>query len=395
MKPNCSPTRPVAALLSFLTVLVLAPAAVPNCLAASEVVETSAKACLLMERETGTILYSENEHEELEPASVTKVMTMLLTVEALDNKSISMEDTVTASEYASSMGGSQIYLKEGEQMSVRDLLKSVAVASGNDAAVALAEYIAGSEAAFVERMNARAQELGMKNTHFSNCNGLPAEGHYSSAYDIALMSRELLSHDTIREFVGIWMDTIRDGTFQLSNTNKLIYYYDGATGLKTGSTNAAGCCISASAMRDGMELIAVVLGSDTSALRFSTAKNLLNYGFGGYLLTDISPETLPEVPVTLGKVKCVPVRTEGEEPCRLVIQRSQQDKITTRCEVEESVPAPVAAGDRLGTLSVAVEGKLVKQIPLTAAASVDKLNFYSVLGQFLRILVMQQPLEAK
>lgn len=390
MKPNRFAKQSLAAALSFVALLTLAVGAAPVCLAAPNVVETSAKACVLMERETGSILYSEHEHDELEPASVTKVMTMLLTVEALDSGAISMEDTVTASEYASSMGGSQVYLKEGEQMSVRDLLKSVAVASGNDAAVALAEYIAGSETAFVEKMNARAQELGMNNTHFANCNGLPAEGHYSSAYDIALMSRALLGHDTIREFVSIWMDTIRDGTFQLSNTNKLIYYYDGATGLKTGSTDAAGCCISASALREGMELIAVVLGSKTSALRFSTAKNLLNYGFGGFALVDVSPEALPPVPVLLGKADEVAVTMDGKEACRLVTERAKKDSITTRCELAEEVSAPVAAGDRLGTLSIAVDGKLVKQMPLIAAESVEKLGFYGVFERFFQRMAMQE-----
>lgn len=379
--------------MGCLLAAVLAGAEIcPQCIGAPvdnigpPVVETSAKSCLLMERETGSVLYAENEHERLEPASVTKVMTMLLTVEALDGGAIGMEDLVTASEYASSMGGSQVYLKEGEQMTVRDLLKSVAVASGNDAAVALAEYIAGSEQAFVEKMNQRAKELGMEDTTFCNCNGLPAEGHVSSAYDIAVMSRELLGHDTIRDFVGIWMDSIRDGAFQLSNTNKLIYYYEGATGLKTGSTDAAGCCISASAQREGMELIAVVLGSRTSALRFTTAKNLLNYGFGGFALVEAAPEELGEVPVTLGKAGSVPVETEPGAVCRLVVERGQQESITTRCELKEETAAPVAKGDRLGTLSIAVEGKLVKQIPLVAAESVEKLGFYGVFEKFWRCM---------
>lgn len=378
----------LSSVIYALLTLFLTLSAVPACYAAP-VVETSAKACLLMERETGTVLYAENEHEALEPASVTKVMTMLLTVEALDSGTIQMEDMVTASEYASSMGGSQVYLKEGEQMSVRDLLKSVAVASGNDAAVALAEYIAGSESAFVEKMNQRADELGMKDTCFRNCNGLPAEGHLSSAYDIALMSRELLSHDTIREFVGIWMDTIREGKFQLSNTNKLIYYYDGATGLKTGSTDAAGSCISASALRDGMELVAVVLGSKTSALRFSTAKNLLNYGFGGFCLVDASPEDLPAVPVTLGKADAVPVTVSQEENCHLVVERTAQEQITTKCELSESVKAPVTAGQRLGTLSIAVEGKLVRQFPLVASETVEKMGFYDVFQRFFLQMTMR------
>ncbi|MCD7946612.1 MAG: D-alanyl-D-alanine carboxypeptidase [Clostridiales bacterium] len=277
-------------------------------------VTISAKAGVLMERETGTVLYEENAHEALEPASVTKVMTMLLVAEAIDSGSISLEDTVTASAYAASMGGSQVYLEEGEQMTVSEMLKAVAVASGNDAAVALAEHLRGSEEAFVAAMNQRAAELGMEDTHFCNCTGLPAEGHVTSAYDIAVMSRELLSHEVIRDYTGIWMDTLRNGTFQLANTNKLIYYYDGATGLKTGFTQGAGFCISASAERDGMELIAVVLGSETSSDRFESAKTLLNYGFGGWTVTDVTGGVaLPPVSVTLGEAESVPTTVEGDE----------------------------------------------------------------------------------
>lgn len=351
-------------------------------------VTTSAKSCLLMERETGTILYSENEHQPLEPASVTKVMTMLLTVEALDSGRIHDSDVVTASAYAASMGGSQIFLKEGEQMTVQDLLKSVAVASGNDAAVALAEFLSGSEPAFVEKMNQRAKELGMNDTHFCNCNGLPAEGHLTSAYDIALMSRALLSHDTIRPYVGIWMDSIRGGEFQLANTNKLIYYYDGATGLKTGSTSSAGFCISASAQRDGMELIAVVLGSSTSAARFSTAKALLNYGFGGFTLTDATPsEPLTPIPVSLGQSPTVSLALDGS--CRLLIPRDSADKITAQLECAPSVNAPVTAGDRLGTLSLSVDGKLVKQLPVVASTDVPRLTFAGIFERLWRLAALQ------
>lgn len=361
---------------ALLTAALLLLAAAPSALAeqaAGPPEGVSAKACLLMERETGSVLCAQNEHERLEPASVTKVMTMLLTVEALENGSIHPEDMVSASEHAASMGGSQIFLKEGEQMSVEDLLKSVAVASGNDAAVALAEFQAGSESAFVDRMNQRAQELGMKDTHFVNCNGLPAEGHLTSAYDIALMSRELLSHETIRPFVGIWTDAIRDGAFHLANTNKLIRYYDGATGLKTGSTDSAGFCISASAQRDGMELIAVILGSKSSAERFSSAKALLNYGFGAYTLVDAAPqEPLPVVAVKLGEQEQVAL--EQQDSCTLLVERTQADQVSAAVEVPESVDAPVAAGDKLGTLTLSVGETAVKTLPLTAAASVERLN---------------------
>ena len=247
---------------------------------ASSGVEVSAKSVILMERETGTVLYQQAEHEQREPASVTKIMTMLLVVEAIEQGQLHLEDRVTCSAYAASMGGSQVFLAEGEQMSVSELLKCITVVSGNDAAVAMAEYLSGSEAAFVAEMNLRARELGMADTNFVNCTGLPAQGHLTSAHDIALMSRELiLNHPSIREYTTIWMDSIRDGAFGLTNTNRLVRFYQGATGLKTGSTDSALYCVSATAERDGMELIAVVMKSPTSAQRFEDAKALLDYGF--------------------------------------------------------------------------------------------------------------------
>ena len=365
----------VAALTAALLLLSGAPTALAEGRAP---VEVAAKAYLLMDRETGTVLCARKEHQKLEPASVTKVMTMLLTVEALDSGQIHLEDIVTASAHAESMGGSQVFLKEGEQMSVEDLLKSVAVASGNDAAVALGEYLAGSESAFVDKMNRRAGELGMKDTHFVNCNGLPAEGHVTSAYDIALMSRELLGHDTIRPFVGIWTDSIRGGEFHLANTNKLIRFYEGATGLKTGSTDSAGYCISASAQRDGMELIAVVLGSKSSAERFEGAKSLLNYGFGAYTIVDAAPKKpLPSVPVKLGEADSVAL--EQKESCRVLVKREEAEQVTAQVETVEETDAPVEAGQELGRLTLSVNGKAVRSLPLTAARDVERLNFWSVL----------------
>ena len=347
-------------------------------------VEVQAKSAILVERETGAVLWKQAEHKILEPASVTKVMTMLLTAEAIDRGQIAMDDLVTCSAHAASMGGSQVYLREGEQMTVHDLLKAVAVASGNDAAAALAEYVAGSEPAFVEKMNQRAEELGMADTHFCNCNGLPAEGHVTSAWDIALMSRALLRHESIREFTGTWMDTLREGTFQLANTNKLIYYYDGATGLKTGSTASAGFCISASALRDGMELIAVVLGSETSKERFDTARNLLDYGFGAYALIDVTPkEPLPEVPVTLGEQKTVSLLlTEPER--KLLVEKAQAGEVTSVAEVPEQVRAPVAQGDRVGVLRVSIGGKEVKTVPLLAGEDVRRLTFSGIFRDMWR-----------
>ncbi|MCD8160002.1 MAG: D-alanyl-D-alanine carboxypeptidase [Clostridiales bacterium] len=350
--------------------------------------EVQARAALLMERETGTVLYALCETEELEPASVTKVMTMLLTAEAIDEGRISLEDTVTVSAYAASMGGSQVYLEEGEQMTVDDLLKAVAVASGNDAAVALAEYISGSEGAFVDAMNRRAGELGMTHTHFANCNGLPADNHYSCAYDIALMSRALLAHDLIRNYTSIWMDSLRDGAFGLANTNKLLRTYPGATGLKTGSTDAAGYCISASAMQGEMELIAVVLGSDTSANRFDTAANLLNYGFAGWTLADASPqEPIPAVPVKLGRADTVAVYPDSS--LRILAKKGQETAVTTGYELEESVTAPVAAGDALGRLTVYVDGEAVAELPLLACDAVERKSFGDIFGDLWRRMAMQ------
>lgn len=345
-------------------------------------VTIAAKAGILVERETGAVLFEQNAHEALEPASVTKVMTMLLVAEAIDQGSLSLEDTVTTSAYAAGMGGSQVYLKEGEQMTVHEMLKAVAVASGNDAAVALAEHLKGSEGAFVDRMNQRAQELGMNDTHFCNCTGLPAEGHVTSAYDIAIMSRELLSHDLIRDYTGIWMDTLRDGQFQLANTNKLIYYYDGATGLKTGSTQGAGFCISASAMRNGMELIAVVLGSETSSDRFESAKTLLNYGFGGWAMAEAAPaEPIQAVPVTLGTADTVQPVLQSSP--RLLVTRDQLGQVTSQVTLAETVEAPVHAGDVLGTLTVSVGEQAVQEIPLVAAEDVPRLTFGQIFQQML------------
>ena len=266
----------------------------------AQALEVSAPSALLMEKETGTVLFAKDEHAKLEPASVTKVMTLLLTMEAIDAGQLHYDDVVTASAHACSMGGSQIWLKENEQMTVSDMLKAVCVVSANDCAVALAETVAGSEEAFVERMNQRAAELGMADTHFCNATGLPAEGHVTSAYDIALMSRELIrNHPDIRQYTTIWMDSLRDGASSLVNTNRLIRFYQGATGLKTGSTDSALYCLSGTAERDGMELIAVIMKAPTSTQRFEDATNLLNYGFSAYALKTIVPEE-PLPPVMLG-----------------------------------------------------------------------------------------------
>lgn len=336
----------------------------------------TSRAALLMEKSTGEILYAQNEHDRLEPASVTKIMTLLLTMEAIDSGKISLQDMVTVSANAASMGGSQVYLAEGEQISVEELLKSVCVSSGNDAAVALAEYVSGVTELFVEQMNNRARELGMNDTHFVNCTGLTADGHVTSAYDIALMSRELiLHHPSIRSYTTIWMDTIRDGTFGLSNTNKLVRYYDGCTGLKTGYTASAGYCMSATAEKDGMELIAVIMKGETSDKRNTDAKALLNYGFSTYAITDVTPaDPLPELPVAQGVADTVAL-TLPEEGRTLLTEKGALSDLTRNITLPESVTAPVSVGDPVGELTVSNGDTVLLRIPVLAAESVEKLTW--------------------
>jgi len=348
--------------------------------------EVSAPSAILMEKETGTVLYAKDEHTPREPASVTKVMTLLLTMEAIDSGALSYDDYVTGSAHAASMGGSQIWLKEGEQMTVRDLLKAVCVVSGNDAAVALGEHLAGSEDAFVEKMNARAAELGMNDTHFVNACGLPADGHVSSAHDIALMSRELiLHHPDIRQFTTIWMDSLRDGASMLVNTNKLIRFYDGATGLKTGSTASAGYNVSATAERGGMELIAVVMKGKTSDERFADARALLDYGFATYTLATVTPdEALTPLPVTLGaRSEVQPVLT-GENT--LLLEKSAASGLQKEVSLPESVPAPVTEGDRLGELRVTnANGETVAVLPILAGESVPHITWSQMFRNILKM----------
>ena len=345
-------------------------------------------AALLMEKTTGQILYAQNEHEALPPASVTKIMTVLLTMEAIDSGRIALDDVVTVSAYAAGMGGSQVFLAEGEQITVDDLLKGVCVSSGNDAAVALAEHVAGVTELFVEQMNNCARELGMNDTHFVNCTGLAAEGHVTSAHDIALMSRELLlHHPEVRNYTTIWMDTLRNGTFGLNNTNKLIRFYDGATGLKTGFTREAGYCISATAERDGMELIAVIMKGNTSDSRNADAKALLNYGFSTYALVDIQPEKpLPVLPVVLGTADTVSA-VLPEEGRTLLLEKSQTGGLTQTVELPEAVTAPVCAGDRLGTLTVSREGTVALAIPIVAGETVERLTWSQTMTQMLRTAI--------
>ena len=359
--------------------------------AAGAELSVAGKSAVLMDVATGTVLYESNANEPLAPASVTKIMTMLLIMEAVDSGSISMTDQVTASETAAAKGGSQIYLKAGETMSVSDMLKSIAVSSANDCACAMAEHIAGSEEAFVARMNQRAQELGMKNTHFVNCTGLDdspeAASHKTTAYDIALMSRELLkNHPKIKEFTTIWMDTVRNGTFGLSNTNKLIRFYQGATGLKTGFTSSAGYCLSATAQRDGMELIAVVMGADTSQNRNAACKQLLDYGFANFALIQPELTETGDVPVRLGTQDGVPVQLGDFSG--LLIDKSQKSSVTTQVTLEEVAIAPVSQGQRLGTLKVLSGDQLLREIPLVAAQSVPRLTWGAMFVKVLKQVAM-------
>ena len=347
----------------------------------------SSASALLMEKETGTILLQQNAHQKLEPASVTKVMTLLLVMEAVDSGRLSLDEPVPVSAHAAGMGGSQVYLKEGERLSVSDLIKCVAVVSGNDCAVALAERLSGSESAFVEQMNQKAQALGMEDTHFVNCTGLPAPGHLTSAYDIALMSRQLLlHHPDIRQYTTIWTDSIRNGAFGLTNTNRLIRFYDGATGLKTGFTASAQYCMSAAAQRNGMELIAVVMKAPTTAQRFQDASCLLDYGFANYALLTPQPEgPLAPIDVLLGQSKTVQPQLQRE--CRLLVEKAQADQITTRVDLARDVQAPVDPGQTLGEFQVYVGEQLRDTVPIVAAQGVDRLSVPGLFSQLLRRLL--------
>ncbi len=347
----------------------------------------SSASALLMEKETGTILLQKNAHQKLEPASVTKVMTLLLVMEAVDSGRLSLDESVPVSAHAAGMGGSQVYLKEGERLSVSDLIKCVAVVSGNDCAVALAERLSGSESAFVEQMNQKAQALGMEDTHFVNCTGLPAPGHLTSAYDIALMSRQLLlHHPDIRQYTTIWTDSIRNGAFGLTNTNRLIRFYDGATGLKTGFTASAQYCMSAAAQRNGMELIAVVMKAPTTAQRFQDASCLLDYGFANYALLTPQPEgPLAPIDVLLGQSKTVQPQLQRE--CRLLVEKAQADQITTRVDLARDVQAPVDPGQTLGEFQVYVGEQLRDTVPIVAAQGVERLSVPGLFSQLFRRLL--------
>lgn len=374
--------KSVAALgLSLLLVLsaCLPVSAVPQNSTESAV---ECKSAILMEASTGKILFEQNADEALPPASVTKVMTLLLVMEEIEAGRLQYDDPITASAHACSMGGSQIFLKEGEVMSAEDMIKSVVIASANDAAVALAEHVSGSEEAFVERMNQRAAELGMKNTHFENTNGLDdtAENHVTSARDIALMSQALLRYDRITEFSSIWMDTIRNGEFGLTNTNRLVRFYRGATGLKTGSTSKAGFCISATAKRDDMSLICVIMGAPSRDIRNATATKLLDFGFANYTLYRQPAGRIEGIRVKGGESDSL--NASYPEFCS-VVKKSDAGRIESKTELPESVSAPIQKGASLGRIVYTLDGQELGVSEISAEETVKKISFFGIVWRIL------------
>lgn len=344
--------------------------------------ELNCKSAILMEATTGTVLYTQNANEALPPASVTKIMTLLLVMEEIDAGRVHLDSIVTTSANAASMGGSQVYLKEGEQMTVEDMLKSVVIASANDAAVALAEYVAGSVGVFVDRMNAKAKALGMGSTSFENVTGLDdtAENHLTSAHDIALMSKELLKHPTILQYSSIWMDTIRNGEFGLTNTNRLVRFYRGCTGLKTGSTSKAGFCVSVTAERDGFSLICVIMGAESGDARNAAASTLLDWGFANYGLYTAKKGSTEPIAVTGGtKDIC---NTEYASFTK-VLPKASINSVVCKVTISKNIAAPVRMGDVLGRLEYTLDGRVIGNTPICAAESVSRINFFQILGRML------------
>ena len=333
------------------------------------------KSAVLMEASTGKVLYAKNPTEAMPPASVTKIMTLLLVMECMESGTLKWEDTVTASAHAASMGGSQIFLKEGEQMTARDLIKSVVIASANDAAVALAEHTYGSEEAFVKRMNQRAEELGMVSTHFENTNGLDdtAQNHVTSAQDIAIMSRALIEHKEILEFSSTWMDTIRGGTFGLTNTNRLVRFYRGCNGLKTGSTAKAGFCVSVTAERDGMTLICVIMGAESRDVRNAEAVRLLDHGFATYGLFTAEGGATSPVRVTGGVEDAVSLIYPR---FTAVLPKADMAAVEHTVSIPETLKAPVRAGETVGKITYTCKGQTLGEVPVSAAESVGELSFW-------------------
>lgn len=352
--------------------------------AIGQTLDIKAKSVVLMEPNTGKVLYESNSDEKLPPASITKIMSLLLVMEAIDRGDISLETVVTASEHACSMGGSQIWLEPGETMTVNDLLKAAVIASANDACVALGETVAGSEEGFVALMNERAGELGMTNTHFVNCTGLDAEGHLTSAYDVALMSSALIKHDLIKDYSTVWMDTLRDGKSELVNTNKLVRFYEGTTGLKTGTTGSAKYCLSATAERNGLELVAVVMAGESSNDRFGGAKKLLDYGFANYNYSSIDAGLEGKLKLEVLKGTQKTVEVSPQSTLNVLLPKSASGKIERKTVLSENVTAPVKKGDVLGTVTVTLDGEQLGEIPLVAKNSVKRLTLCVTLGWILK-----------
>lgn len=342
--------------------------------------ELSSTSACLMEASTGKILYEMNADEKLEPASVTKIMSLILVFEAMDEGKFNLQTSVSGSEHACSMGGSQIWLEPGETMTVHEMLKAVVVASANDCTVALGELVSGSEEGFVSLMNEKAKELGMENTHFSNCTGLPADNHYTTARDIAIMTRELHKHENIYEYTRIWMDTLRGGEFGISNTNKLIRFYSGATGMKTGYTSSALYCMSATAERDGMSLIASVMKSESSDKRFADAKKLLDFGFANYSIFTPEEITLDNLKVKGGVKESVRLEVE-QTP--ILLEKGRQSKIEVRVEIDECVQAPVTKNTNVGKVTYTLDGKKLAEYPVITAESVEKITFSDIFRRLL------------
>lgn len=355
--------------------------------APSAALDLRSKSAILVEQTTGEVLYEMEPDIPMHPASITKVMTLLLTFEAMDQGKFGLDTVVSCSEHACSMGGSQVWLEPGEEMTVRDLLKATAISSANDAAVALAETVAGSEEGFVELMNRRAGELGMVNTVFKNATGLDAEGHMSTARDIALMSAELLRHDQIKEYSTVWMDSLRGGETQLVNTNKLVRFYDGATGLKTGTTDGAGSCLSASAERGGLSLVAVTLGSATSDERFYTARKLLDYGFANYTMAQPPSIEGQLEPVKVLRGVSPTVETEYESPAAFVVRKGEEQNLSQEITLVQDVEAPVEKGQSLGKVTITLDGRQLGEYRVKAKEAVDRMTFSAGFGRMFRAAV--------
>ena len=344
--------------------------------------DIKAKSAVLMEVNSGKILYEQNSDQKLPPASITKIMSLLLVMEAISNGKLSVEDVVTASEHACSMGGSQIWLEPGEAMTVDDLLKAAVIASANDATVALGEQIAGSEEGFVAMMNQKAKELGMNNTHFANATGLDAEGHISSAHDVAVMSAELIKHDLIKKYSTVWMDSLRGGESELVNTNKLVRFYEGTTGLKTGTTSGAGYCLSATAERNGLELVAVIMSGDTSADRFNGAKKLLDYGFANYEYVTIKPKLeIDAVAVKNGVERVAKIMPSSDFGA--LLKKSEATEVSQKITMLENLTAPIEKGAVVGRIDFYLKDQLIGSVDITNVEKVDKKSFLTV---FLWIL---------